>query len=128
MIANQNYINPRSLGEQLVHPIDDAKLLTETLIDIGFKVTCLIDLTKKEMEQALNGFCNLLDCAQGTYSLFYFSGHGFEENGKTYMVPVDASGSWTSQLALSAEYVLSRIQCCKKTKLDVLLLDVCRVP
>ncbi|XP_065672502.1 mucosa-associated lymphoid tissue lymphoma translocation protein 1 isoform X4 [Hydra vulgaris] len=127
VIANQNYMSPRNKGEQLVHPINDAKLLTEKLTNIGFKVTCLVDLTKKEMEHAVDGFCKLLGCAYGMYSLFYFSGHGFEVNGKTYLVPVDASASWTTDSAMSAENILSTIQLCKKTKLDVLLLDVCRV-
>ncbi|XP_047139673.1 mucosa-associated lymphoid tissue lymphoma translocation protein 1 isoform X1 [Hydra vulgaris] len=127
VIANQNYMSPRNKSEQLVHPINDAKLLTEKLTSIGFKVTCLVDLIKKEMEYAVDGFCKLLDCAHGMYSLFYFSGHGFEVNGKTYLVPVDASASWTTDSAMSAENILSRIQLCKKTKLDVLLLDVCRV-
>ena len=128
MIANQKYHFPRSESENLVHPIDDAKLLSETLEKVGFKVTCLVNLTMKEMESAIVGFCKLLQCAEGIYSLFYFCGHGFEEQGRTYLVPVDASSDWVPSNALSAEKILSDIQHCKTTTLDVLLLDVCRIP
>ena len=128
VIANQNYRHPRCERELLIHPIDDAKLLANTLEKVGFKVTCLVNLTKKEMEASIDGFCNLLQCAPGLYSLFYFCGHGFEEHGKTYLVPIDATADWSSSNTLSAEHVLSNIQHCKTTKLDVLLLDVCRIP
>lgn len=127
VIANQKYQFPRNESEILVHPIDDAKLLSATLEKIGFKVTCLVNLTKKEMEAAIQGFCKLLECTKGVYSLFYFCGHGFEDHGKTFLVPIDATNKWTSDVALSAEYVLSEIQHCRATKLDVVLLDVCRI-
>ena len=59
--------------------------------------------------------------------MFYFCGHGFEEAGKTFLMPIDADPQWTTDSAISAESILSKIQHCKTTKLDVLLLDVCRV-
>lgn len=127
VIANQNYQSPRNHNEQLVHPFDDAGLLQDTLEEIGFKVIRLFDLTKREIEKAVDGFCNILQCAQDLYSLFYFCGHGFEECGKTYLVPVDADTQWTVDRAISAEYILSKIQHCKRTKLDVMILDVCRI-
>ncbi|XP_066923978.1 mucosa-associated lymphoid tissue lymphoma translocation protein 1-like [Clytia hemisphaerica] len=127
VIANQNYISPRYPNEVLVHPHDDATLLENSLEEIGFKVIRLFDLTKREMETALEGFCKILKSAKGLYSLFYFCGHGFEEAGKTFLMPVDVDTQWTAESAISAEYVLSKIQHCRTTKLDVMLLDVCRV-
>ena len=127
VIGNEKYESPRSANEQLLHPHDDAALLERSLENIGFKVIRLYDLTKKEIEKAIDGFCSILQCAKGLYSLFYFCGHGFEEFGKTYLVPVDADTRWSAQDAISAEYILSKIQQCQTTKLDVMLLDVCRV-
>ena len=72
------------------------------------------------------GFCKLLTCAKNLYSLFYFCGHGFEEHGKTYLVPVDMEAEWDSRAAISAEEILADIQSQGTTSLDVLLLDVCR--
>ena len=65
MIANQNYISPRYPNEVLVHPHDDATLLENSLEEIGFKVIRLFDLTKREMETALEGFCKILKSAKG---------------------------------------------------------------
>ena len=127
VIANQNYLNPRDPNENLVHPQNDATLLEKSLEEIGFKVIRLYDLTKREIETAIEGFCRILKCAKDLYSLFYFCGHGFEEAGKTFLMPIDADPQWTTESAISAESILSKIQHCKTTKLDVLLLDVCRV-
>ena len=70
MIANQNYLHPRNPNEQLAHPHDDAALLEESLEQIGFKVIRLYDLTKREIETAIEGFCNILKRAEGSYLTF----------------------------------------------------------
>ena len=127
LIANQEYHNPRH-SEQLIHPVDDAKLLQEKLESIGFKVFSFSNLTRKEMKAAVNGFCKILTCSHELYSLFYFGGHGFEEHGKTYLVPIDVDSEWTCHTAISAEEILADIQQQESTKLDVFLLDVCRTP
>ena len=127
LIGNQKYTVSRYNDKELVHPEDDAQCLASALIRIGFKVLCLVNLTKDEMIRAVEGFCNLLRISEGMYGFFYFGGHGFEENGKTYLVPVDAPKEWDQSVAICAENVLAQMQS-SKTKLDVLVLDVCRLP
>ena len=54
--------------------------------EMGFKVISLMNLTTDEMCQALGIFYSLL--GEGVYGLVYFAGHGFEEGGQNYLVPV----------------------------------------
>eukprot|EP00794_Sanderia_malayensis_P009826 gene9825-10834_t len=127
VIGNQDYVTKRAPNLELVHPVDDARTLTSVLYEMGFKVLCLVNLDRNEMMKAIDGFCELLRISEGMYGLFYFGGHGYEEGGKTYLVPVDAPKDWTPQNTVCADEVLSQMQQ-SKTKLDVLFLDVCRRP
>ena len=57
--------------------------------------------------------------------LFYFSGHGFEHDGQTYMVPHDAPTGYLPQDCMCAQEVLEKMQS-RQTALNVILLDICR--
>ena len=127
VIGNQHYNCKKSLSNALVHPVCDAKTLGSVLREMGYRVICLVDLDKAEMDKAIDGFCKMLKKAPGMYGVFYFGGHGYEANGKTYLVPVDAPLNWNSECTICADVVLSKMQQ-SKTKLDVLFLDVCRTP
>lgn len=94
---------------------------------MGFRVICLVDLDLAEMRKAIDGFCKMLKMEPGMYGMFYFGGHGYEEGGKTYLVPVDAPTNWSAQCTICADQVLSDMQH-SKTELNVLILDVCRTP
>ena len=100
LIGNENYLHRKELG-QLVHPVNDTHDVAVALMQCGFKVVSLVNLDLKAMNDALKFFYDLL--GQGTYSVFYFAGHGFEIDGESYLMPVDASNSYTptENLALS---------------------------
>ena len=127
VIGNQNYACKRPPNLELVHPIDDARTLGSVLSEMGYRVICLVDLNQSEMQRSIKGFCEMLSKAPGMYGLFYFGGHGYEENGKTYLVPVDAPSKWSTECTICADEVLSDMQQAN-TKLNVLILDVCRTP
>uniref|UniRef100_A0A3P9P9L4 MALT paracaspase 2 n=1 Tax=Poecilia reticulata TaxID=8081 RepID=A0A3P9P9L4_POERE len=57
--------------------------------------------------------------------LLYFAGHGYENYGNSFMVPIDAPASYTSKHCLCVQNILTRMQE-KKTGLNVFLLDMCR--
>lgn len=127
IIGNQHYYCKRPPNLELVHPIRDAKTLGSVLREMGYRVICLVDLDKAEMDKAIDGFCEMLKKAPGMYGVFYFGGHGYEVKGRTYLVPVDAPSNWNSECTVSADFVLSKMQQ-SKTNLNVLILDVCRTP
>jgi len=91
--------------------------------EMGFKVISLMNLTTDEMCQALGIFYSLL--GKEVYGLVYFAGHGFEEGGQNYLVPVDAEGEWVPEKAVCAQKVLDEMNRCH-TELIVFLLDICR--
>ncbi|KAL9957114.1 hypothetical protein ACROYT_G038716 [Oculina patagonica] len=125
VIGNRDYVR-FPLGEgALVHTCNDAKMLASSLLkpEMGFKVISLMNLTMDEMHQALSMFYSLL--GEGVYGLVYFAGHGFEESGQNYMVPIDTVGDWVPEEAVCAQKVLDDMNR-YQTELIVFLLDICR--
>lgn len=119
LIGNMNY----HYHTQLCAPIVDVHELTNLLRQMDFKVVSLLDLNWQEMNSAVTEFLLLLD--KGVYGLLYFAGHGNENYGNSFMVPIDAPASYTSEHCLCVQNILTRMQE-KETGLNVLLLDMCR--
>uniref|UniRef100_A0AAX7UYH3 MALT paracaspase 2 n=1 Tax=Astatotilapia calliptera TaxID=8154 RepID=A0AAX7UYH3_ASTCA len=119
LIGNMNYI----YHTQLCAPISDVHELTNLLRQLDFKVVSLLDLNWQEMHSAVTEFLLLLD--KGVYGLLYFAGHGYENYGNSFMVPIDAPVSYTSEHCLCVQNILTKMQE-KKTGLNVFLLDMCR--
>ncbi|XP_075943976.1 MALT paracaspase 2 isoform X1 [Anarhichas minor] len=119
LIGNMNYL----YHTQLCAPIADVHELTNLLRQMDFKVVSLLDLNWQEMHSAVTEFLLLLD--KGVYGLLYFAGHGYENYGNSFMVPIDAPASYTSEHCLCVQNILTRMQE-KQTGLNVLLLDMCR--
>ncbi|XP_054458494.1 MALT paracaspase 2 isoform X2 [Anoplopoma fimbria] len=119
LIGNMNYL----YHTQLCAPIADVHELTNLLRQMDFKVVSLLDLNWQEMHSAVTEFLLLLD--KGVYGLLYFAGHGYENYGNSFMVPIDAPTSYTSKHCLCVQNILTRMQK-KQTGLNVLLLDMCR--
>lgn len=64
----------------------------------------------------------LLSCFSG---LLYYAGHGYENFGNSFMVPVDAPNPYRSENCLCVQNILKLMQE-KETGLNVFLLDMCR--
>lgn len=57
--------------------------------------------------------------------LLYYAGHGYENYGNSFMVPVDAPNPYHSANCLCVQSILKLMQE-KETGLNVFLLDMCR--
>ncbi|XP_075759431.1 mucosa-associated lymphoid tissue lymphoma translocation protein 1-like isoform X3 [Pelodiscus sinensis] len=119
LIGNMNYLHHKHLKAPMV----DVHELTNLLRQLDFKVVSLLDLSKDEMQMAVNEFLLLLD--KGVYGLLYYAGHGYENFGNSFMVPIDAPGSYTSEHCLCVQSVLQSMQQ-RQTGLNIFLLDMCR--
>ncbi|NWR39690.1 MALT1 protein, partial [Tachuris rubrigastra] len=119
LIGNMSYWN----HPQLKAPMVDVYELTSLLRQLDFKVVSLLDLTESEMRNAVDEFLLLLD--KGVYGLLYYAGHGYENYGNSFMVPVDAPNPYCSANCLCVQNILRRMQA-KETGLNVFLLDMCR--
>ncbi|NXL36222.1 MALT1 protein, partial [Glaucidium brasilianum] len=119
LIGNMHYLHHK----QLKAPMVDVHALGALLRQLDFKVVSLLDLCKAEMQMAVNEFLLLLD--KGVYGLLYYAGHGYENFGNSFMVPIDAPSSYTSVHCLCVQRVLQRMQQ-RRTGLNIFLLDMCR--
>ncbi|NXE56476.1 MALT1 protein, partial [Casuarius casuarius] len=119
LIGNMHYLHHKHLKAPMV----DVHALSSLLRQLDFKVVSLLDLCKAEMQMAVNEFLLLLD--KGVYGLLYYAGHGYENFGNSFMVPIDAPGSYTSAHCLCVQRVLRSMQQ-RHTGLNIFLLDMCR--
>lgn len=119
LMGNMSYFHhPR-----LKAPLVDVYELTNLLRQLDFKVVSLLDLTESEMRNAVDEFLLLLD--KGVYGLLYYAGHGYENYGNSFMVPIDAPNPYRAANCLCVQNILKRMQE-KETGLNVFLLDMCR--
>ncbi|XP_053855227.1 mucosa-associated lymphoid tissue lymphoma translocation protein 1-like isoform X1 [Vidua macroura] len=120
LIGNMHYLHHK----QLQAPIMDVHALSALLCQLDFKVVSLLDLCKAEMQMAVDEFLLLLD--KGVYAgLLYYAGHGYENFGNSFMVPIDAPSAYTSEHCLCVQRVLQEMQQ-RRTGLNIFLLDMCR--
>ncbi|XP_068577173.1 mucosa-associated lymphoid tissue lymphoma translocation protein 1 isoform X1 [Cebidichthys violaceus] len=119
LIGNLSYQN----HPQLKAPMVDVYDLTNLLRQLNFQVVSLLDLTESEMRNAVDEFLLLLH--KGVYGLLYYAGHGYENYGNSFMVPVDAPNPYRSANCLCVQSILRLMQE-KETGLNVFLLDMCR--
>ncbi|NXI02092.1 MALT1 protein, partial [Pachycephala philippinensis] len=120
LIGNMHYLHHK----QLQAPVVDVHALGALLRQLDFKVVSLLDLRKAEMQMAVNEFLLLLD--KGVYAgLLYYAGHGYENFGNSFMVPIDAPSAYTSEHCLCVQRVLREMQQ-RRTGLNIFLLDMCR--
>ncbi|NXK89591.1 MALT1 protein, partial [Formicarius rufipectus] len=119
LIGNMHYLHHK----QLQAPMVDVHALGALLRQLDFKVVSLLDLCKAEMQMAVDEFLLLLD--KGVYGLLYYAGHGYENFGNSFMVPIDAPSAYTSAHCLCVQRVLRAMQQ-RRTGLNTFLLDMCR--
>ncbi len=113
----------------LKNPPKDVRLISNSLIDIGFNVTTLIDADVDEMESAVKKFKDKLnDSGKDTIGLFYFAGHGITYDGANYLIPVEAKieeGPDLRRRALPASWVLEIMEAARNAT-NIMILDACR--
>jgi hypothetical protein len=73
---------------KLKNPINDSRDIKSSLEKLGFEVVYGENLTKKEMNKKLSEFGKIASFAKTT--IFYYAGHGLQERGENYLIPVDA--------------------------------------
>lgn len=84
VIGNGGYANL----EPLRNPVNDATDIAASLRSLGFEVMSDTDLGREGMSALIGQFLEAARTAD--VSLFYYAGHGFQIDGRNYLVPVDA--------------------------------------
>ena len=105
----------------------DLKLMGNKLTDLGFTVYYSQNPDLRTAKQSVDEFGKILRKNKGI-GLFYFSGHGAEQEGGNYLIPGTAniqSGADLAYEALSAQRVLNRMQE-SGSSTNLVFLDCCR--
>lgn len=114
---------------KLPNPVGDAKLISDTLLSLGFFVvggSARLDLDKAGFDAALQEFSAQLVGAD--VALFYYAGHGVETHGLNYLVPVDAHPQDEADVfmqMISTSGILDQLEK-SGARINLVLLDACR--
>ncbi len=125
VIGNSAY----SSAVPLTNPVADAKLMSDTLLSLGFFVVgggAKLDLDKTALESALGEFNKAMIGAD--VALLYYAGHGVEVHGQNFLVPVDAHPEKEADVLggmTPLSGILDQMQQ-SGAQLNLLLLDACR--
>jgi TPR repeat protein len=109
----------------LPNPRNDAALVATALRKQGFEVVTALDLTRAELEQAVERYARSLNGAD--ISLFYYSGHGIEVGGENRLIPIDATLAEPQDLetqTFSLQTIMLYMQ--SNSKAQLIYLDACR--
>ena len=118
-IANYQQISP------LKNTVNDARMISDTLSNIGFDVVTLIDTTAQEMRDAVDDFAFRVETAD--LALIYYAGHGVEVLGENFLIPVDANVSSNRDIqdqSVSLKDLLAAVDHARKMR--IVILDSCR--
>ena len=121
VVGNGAYQNVAALP----NPRHDAELVSTALRKQGFEVVTAIDLTRVELEKAVERYVRSLNGAD--ISLFYYSGHGLEVGGENRIVPIDANLNEPQDLetqTFSLQTIMLYMQ--SNSKAQLIYLDACR--
>jgi tetratricopeptide (TPR) repeat protein len=113
----------------LPNPAADAKLMSDTLLSLGFFVVgggAQTDLDKAGFDDVLQKFKTQLIGAD--VAVFYYAGHGVETHGLNYLVPVDAHPLDEADVFAQMVGVSGILDQLEKsgTRINLVLLDACR--
>jgi uncharacterized caspase-like protein len=124
IIGNDNY---NQSCNRLKHSINNANDLSDLLNRIGFHVTIVCNVSKREMTMSIIDFANVI--SNDDLIFFYFSGHGYH-NGENYLLPVDdvniKTDSDFDDFAVNFELILTRLIQKNLPYVTIFILDCCR--
>ncbi len=124
VIGNSTYTSG-----SLPNPANDARMIGETLKDLGFEVIPRTNADQTTMKRAIQEFGARLEKAgPGAVGLFYYAGHGVQLNGKNYLIPTTAQIEREGDVeieAVSADWVIEQMRYARN-RLNIMILDACR--
>lgn len=113
----------------LKNPVNDAKLVADTLKKLGFQTMLVLDADQKAMKRAIKDFgAKLAGAGKDGIGLFYYAGHGIQVNGENYLIPVNAEIDAEKDVsieAVAANDVLAQMEFAGNG-VNLVFLDACR--
>jgi len=127
VIGNSNYKHVQTLN----NPVNDAHDFSELLEKMNFDVISLTDATYMEIRSAFLKFQEkLMKGPPGqTVGLFYYAGHGLQNSGENYLVPIDASVEFEDDIprqCFPVQRIVLENMAISNSRMNILILDACR--
>ena len=124
VIGNAHYPQPGFLP----NPVNDAEDVAKVLEALNFDVIHVPDGTQNKMRTAIQSFGEKLSKAK--VAVFYYSGHGVENEGTNYLIPVNtfseiAVAGHLSELCISLNYVV-QLMAGTGSAINIVMVDACR--
>lgn len=103
----------------------DASDIADRLLNLGFDVVEAYECSSSDMRTALNNFS--AKAKDYDVAMFYFAGHGLQEDNQNYLIPTDCPLEYKTQLrdCLNAEDVVQRLDA-SGANARLIFLDACR--
>lgn len=123
IIGNNNY----NTLEHLKNPLNDARLMRDTLKKNGFTVLYKENAKIREMKKLLKEFAHKIT-KNGGIGFYYFAGHSANVNGKNYLIGIDAlldNQDYISHEAISLNSIIKKMNNAHN-RLNVIISDTCR--
>lgn len=125
IVGNGAYENIGALR----NPTADARLISETLNELGFETTMALDSDQADMKRQIAEFGRRLRAAdKDAVGFFYYAGHGVQAGGRNYLLPVEARPTDVADLDLmgvEANWVLRQMESAGN-RTNIIVLDACR--
>lgn len=121
IVGNGAYQNAPVLD----NPRNDARAMAEELRNLGFDVILGLDTDAAALRSLVQTFGSRL--AGADLSLFFYAGHGFQLQGRNFVVPTDANIREETDIefeALDLDLVLRQMD--RRARVKIVLLDACR--
>lgn len=118
--------NAKYLRGPLENPSNDAFVMGKVLQQLGFEVVVHYDLSRGKMNLELDELAKRGKDADAI--LVYFSGHGVQEKGKNFLLPVETVLSDTKPVpenAVSVDKAIATIGNAR-ANVNIFVLDACR--
>ena len=125
VIGVQSYTSVAPLKNSL----NDARDLSSALKKKGFHVIESYDpKSKKEMQNAIRKYYELIQTNPGIEGLFYYSGHAMQVDGANYLMPANSNPALKADLddqCLRMDYLLD-VFAQAGNALNIIIMDACR--
>ncbi len=118
--------NSRYDAGPLVNPSNDADSISDVLTALGVTVTKKKDVTKPQMEAAVDAVTSNLQ--RGDMCLIFYAGHGMQMEKQNYLVPLKAQldrPQHVKQRCVTVSYLLDALRF-SECSLKVVVIDACR--
>ncbi len=125
IVANNYYEN----NGDLIKPIPTARKLKKVLERQGIDVLVGHDLNRRQFVNIVGDFGKKVPNYKAV--MIFYMGHGFQINGKNYLIPVDANPENAEDVsveAVSVDYIITKLNSADlyAAKPKIMVLDACR--